>query len=60
MTDHPVEIQADGLPHGHSPTMVEVIPAALHVRVPGVEAADLHDKAPGTHKEGVPQGASYM
>lgn len=47
MTDHPVEIQADGLPHGHSPAVVEVIPGALRVCVSGAEAAGLHDKAPG-------------
>ena len=32
--DHPMEIQADGLPHGHTPATVTVLPGALRVRVP--------------------------
>jgi diacylglycerol kinase (ATP) len=32
--DHPVEIQADGLPHGYTPATVTVLPGALRVRVP--------------------------
>ena len=34
MTDHPVEIQVDGLPHGHTPATVTIIPGSLCVRVP--------------------------
>lgn len=33
-TDHPMEIQADGLPHGYTPAVVTVLSGALHVRVP--------------------------
>ncbi len=32
--DRPMEIQADGLPHGHTPATVTVLPGALRVRVP--------------------------
>ena len=33
-TDHPVEIQTDGLPHGFTPAAVTIHPGALQVRVP--------------------------
>ncbi len=33
-TDHPMEIQADGLPLGETPATVTVLPGALRVRVP--------------------------
>jgi diacylglycerol kinase (ATP) len=40
--DHPMEIQADGLPHGQTPAMVTVLPGALRVRVPaGVQLASI-------------------
>src|SRR5260370_34920212 len=32
--DHPLEIQADGLPHGQTPPTVTIPPGALRVRVP--------------------------
>lgn len=32
--DHPVEIHADGVPHGHTPATISIIPAALRVRIP--------------------------
>src|SRR2546421_2612891 len=40
-TDHPVEIQADGLPHGHTPATITIVPAALKVRVPAGDVAGL-------------------
>jgi diacylglycerol kinase (ATP) len=33
-TDQPIEIQADGLPHGHTPAIVRVEPGVLRIRVP--------------------------
>lgn len=32
--DSPIEIQADGLPHGYTPAVVTVLPGALHVCIP--------------------------
>lgn len=43
VTDEPVEIQADGVPHGYTPAMVTILPGALRVRTP--EAAN--ESAPG-------------
>jgi diacylglycerol kinase (ATP) len=40
-TDHPVEIQADGLPHGYTPAVVTINTGALQVRVPARVAAEL-------------------
>jgi diacylglycerol kinase (ATP) len=40
-TDHPVEIQADGLPHGYTPAAVTINAGALRVRVPARVAAEL-------------------
>jgi diacylglycerol kinase (ATP) len=37
--DHPLEIQADGLPLGYTPATVTIIPGALHVRVPAPMAS---------------------
>ena len=39
-TDHPVEIQADGLPHGYTPAAVTINTGALQVRVPARVAAE--------------------
>ncbi len=42
-TDHPMEIQADGLPHGHTPATVTILHGALRVRVPvGAQLASAH------------------
>jgi diacylglycerol kinase (ATP) len=46
--DHPVEVQADGLPHGHTPARVTVLPSALRVRVP-VRAELASTPAAGHH-----------
>src|SRR6266568_3454429 len=43
--DHPVEIQADGLPHGHTPAVVRVVPGALSVRVPTTNVPGLHEES---------------
>ncbi|MFL5699800.1 MAG: diacylglycerol/lipid kinase family protein, partial [Ktedonobacteraceae bacterium] len=43
-TDHPVEIQADGLPHGHTPAVVRVVPGALSVRVPTTNVPGLQEE----------------
>ncbi len=40
-TDQPMEIHADGLPHGYTPAVVRVLPGALRVLVPGVPAPGL-------------------
>ena len=40
---HPTEIQADGLPHGHTPARVIVVHAALRVRVPAINSPGLQD-----------------
>ena len=37
--DHPLEIQADGLPHGQTPATVTITPGALRVRVPAPVAS---------------------
>jgi diacylglycerol kinase (ATP) len=37
--DHPLEIQADGLAHGHTPATVTITPGALRVRVPAPVAS---------------------
>ncbi len=39
---HPMEIQADGELHGHTPAVVTILPGALHVKVPGVNAPERH------------------
>jgi diacylglycerol kinase family enzyme len=39
--DHPLEIQADGVPQGYTPAIVKILPGALRVRVPGTEAPGL-------------------
>lgn len=44
--DHPLEIQADGLPHGHTPAVVTITPGALRVRVPAAPVAS--GRQPGT------------
>ena len=41
--DHPIEVQADGLPKGHTPVSVTITPGALHVRVPTISAPGLED-----------------
>ena len=43
-TDHPVEVQADGLPHGHTPATVTLIHGALRVRVPTINAPGLREE----------------
>jgi len=43
--DHPIEVQADGLPKGHTPVSVTITPGALRVRVPTISAPGLHDEA---------------
>lgn len=43
--EQPVAIQTDGLPHGHTPVLVSVVPNALCVRVPKVNAPGFN--APG-------------
>ncbi|MBV9230340.1 MAG: diacylglycerol kinase family lipid kinase [Chloroflexi bacterium] len=37
--DHPVEIHADGVPKGHTPATITVVPGVLRVRVPEKIAA---------------------
>ncbi len=37
--DHPLEIQADGLPHGQTPVTITITPGALRVRVPAPVAS---------------------
>src|SRR5947208_8480621 len=44
-TDYPVEIQVDGLPHGHTPAVVTVAPGTLRVRVPTTDVPGLQDKS---------------
>lgn len=44
-TNHPVEIQADGLPHGHTPATVTITPGALRVRVPTIGVPGLQEEA---------------
>jgi len=41
-SEHPIEIQADGELHGHTPVVVTVLPGVLRVKVPGVKAPGLH------------------
>ncbi len=38
--DHPVEIQADGLPHGFTPATISITPGALRVRTPNLALAN--------------------
>ena len=40
--DQAMEIHADGEPLGYTPAKITIVPAALHVRVPGVSAPGLH------------------
>ncbi|HLQ28208.1 MAG TPA: diacylglycerol kinase family protein [Ktedonobacteraceae bacterium] len=42
--EYPVEIQADGLPHGHTPATVTITPGALRVRTPTANASGLRDE----------------
>jgi YegS/Rv2252/BmrU family lipid kinase len=44
-TDHPVEIQADGEPHGHTPAVVTVAPGTLRVRVPTTNVPGLQEES---------------
>ena len=44
-TDHPVQIQADGLPHGHTPAVVRLVPGALSVRVPTTNVPGLEEES---------------
>lgn len=39
---HPVAIQADGELYGHTPALVTILPSALRVKAPGVNAPGLH------------------
>lgn len=48
--DQPLEIQADGLPHGHTPAAVTIAPAALRVRVPPANAPGLMPASPVTSR----------
>ncbi len=50
--DHPVEIQADGFPHGYTPAEITVMPAALRVRTHAQNAPGLRREAitAGVHK----------
>ncbi len=43
-TDYPVEIQVDGVPHGHTPVVVTVAPGALRVRVPTTDVPGLKEE----------------
>ncbi|MEO8956268.1 MAG: diacylglycerol kinase family protein [Ktedonobacteraceae bacterium] len=38
--DHPVEIQADGLPHGYTPATISIMPEALRVRIQNLALAN--------------------
>src|SRR5258708_36745102 len=40
--DHPLEIQADGLPHGQTPVTIRITPGALRVRVPAPVTSGRH------------------
>jgi diacylglycerol kinase family enzyme len=44
-TDHPVEIQADGVSHGHTPAVVTVAPGTLRVRVPTTNVPGLQEES---------------
>jgi diacylglycerol kinase family enzyme len=44
-TDYPVEVQADGLPHGHTPAVVRVVPGVLRVRVPTTDVPGLKEES---------------
>ena len=48
--DHPVEMQADGLPHGTTPAIITIIPAALRVRIHADNAPGLRETSPVTNK----------
>jgi YegS/Rv2252/BmrU family lipid kinase len=41
-SDQPLDLQVDGIPQGTTPAKVMVLPGALRVRVPGVDASGLH------------------
>jgi diacylglycerol kinase (ATP) len=41
-SDQPLDLQVDGVPEGTTPAQVTVLPAALRVCVPGVDAPGLH------------------
>ncbi|HAE82692.1 MAG TPA: hypothetical protein DDW33_05755 [Ktedonobacter sp.] len=58
-SNHPVEIQADGLPHGHTPARVIVTSAALHVRVPTINTPGLHEgpELPGAQESSLLAGS---
>ncbi len=41
-SDQPLDLQVDGIPQGTTPAKVMVLPGALRVRVPAVDAPGLH------------------
>jgi diacylglycerol kinase family enzyme len=41
-TDEPVEIQADGVAHGHTPVQITIVPHALNVQAPQMPGPGLH------------------
>jgi diacylglycerol kinase (ATP) len=43
-SEHPLEIQADGYPHGYTPAVIEVIPGALRICVPATSTPRLRDE----------------
>lgn len=43
-SEHPLEIQADGQPHGYTPAVIEVIPGALRICVSATQAPGLRNK----------------
>jgi diacylglycerol kinase (ATP) len=45
-SDQPLDLQVDGVPQGTTPAKVMVLPGALRVRVPGVDAPGLHTNEP--------------
>lgn len=46
IADREVEIQADGLPHGHTPAEVGITPGALRVRTQAKQAPGLREEKP--------------
>ena len=42
--DHPVEIQADGMPHGTTPAIITITPGALRVRTQAQNAPGLREE----------------
>jgi diacylglycerol kinase family enzyme len=45
-SSEPLDIHADGLPHGRTPATIHVAAAALHVCVPTANAPGLKDDSP--------------